>query len=579
MKISVRAQILLLVLVVLGIYYPANLAGFNSVDDLKMVARLEAMSGVDFSRIFLPGQNFYYRPLLRLSFIADKYLWSLQPSFMHLENVILHALNTLLVFFVARRIFARFNAAPLYLPLLSAILFALHPINTESVNWISGRTDLLGTFFVLLSLLALVEGLESGGHALLFLLASLLLGLGAMSKEVMIFFLPVGVLLIWCWPGEAECRRSVGLRLRQAGIFAAPFVILGCVYLACRFNVHGRGDAGLRHLMHGYSNGGLDSVRIFFKVGGFYFKKLFIPLPLNFAIIRISDLYVWVGVAALFGLLLAAARFRRNAFFLFFLAAVLLFTPAILIALMRVAWTPVAERYLYLPSAFFSVAIVGLLWQALQRQGRVGATIPLLLLLLLPTTAVTADRNLTWQNNLRLFEDTREKSPDFSNIGNELAAALIARGEYSSAEEQLESAKAINTGSKNLSLYINHAVLKVREGKFEEARTLLLEVCPDKGTARPDLLKTLARIDEERMAQAPDEVSRKALADDLVDTYSHLHRKTSDVFYLYRSGQLLLAGGDRVAAGDCFARVAATAPASAYYKEAAGKLAAKLRTE
>ncbi len=118
---------------------------------------------------------------------------------MHLENILIHAINALLVFWVARKVFAAMKLDRPELPLLSALVFALHPICTESINWISGRTDPLATIFVLASVLVLIRGLEKDRVSVVFC-ASLVYALGILSKEMMVFFLPAGLFLIWRWP-------------------------------------------------------------------------------------------------------------------------------------------------------------------------------------------------------------------------------------------------------------------------------------------------------------------------------------------------------------------------------------------
>src|SRR5690242_10177233 len=96
---------------------------------------------------------------------------------MHLENVLFHLLNVLLLFAVARRYAPEQEGRPPLLALTAALLFALHPINAEAVNWISGRSDLIACFFVLLSAFLLRQptaGFASGFAATVLAALSLL---------------------------------------------------------------------------------------------------------------------------------------------------------------------------------------------------------------------------------------------------------------------------------------------------------------------------------------------------------------------------------------------------------------------
>ena len=100
----------------------------------------------------------YYRPLITLSFFLDMQIWGLQPLGFHLTNVLAHAAVTLAVLAVARRALGGAPAAT-----ICALAFALHPLHTESVSFVSGRTDVIATFFFLLALLAYDRGREHDG--------------------------------------------------------------------------------------------------------------------------------------------------------------------------------------------------------------------------------------------------------------------------------------------------------------------------------------------------------------------------------------------------------------------------------
>lgn len=196
MKIRPAYQIILLILVVLAVYYPALSAGINSIDDAHTITRIQNQDGFRFFDLFRPGSSFYYRPLLLLSLYADKFFWGFSPSFMHLENILLHAANAVLTYFIARKVFVRVFGPVQLLPLVCALLFALHPINTESVNWISGRTDLLATFFVLISCRILIWMVEDR-RPFIGLLAALFFWRGSCPRKSPCFFFRQGAF----WPG------------------------------------------------------------------------------------------------------------------------------------------------------------------------------------------------------------------------------------------------------------------------------------------------------------------------------------------------------------------------------------------
>src|SRR5574340_549173 len=125
-------KILLLIFTVLGVYYPAIFSGYNVLDDIDAFGRIEDAEHLDILRLFTSASGAYYRPLALLTFYADKVFWALEPSFMHLENIFLHMFNAICVFLLAEIVFEEESKKIKYeLPLLSGLLFALHPINTE----------------------------------------------------------------------------------------------------------------------------------------------------------------------------------------------------------------------------------------------------------------------------------------------------------------------------------------------------------------------------------------------------------------------------------------------------------------
>jgi len=119
--------------------------------------------------------------------------------------------------------------------------------------------------------------------------------------------------------------------------------------------------------------------------------------------------------------------------------AFLVLSPALLVSVGKMAWTPIAERYLYASLAFWAPVVAVLGWQWLNQlnmlQPRMRSAV--FSLLLIPFFVTTAHRAWIWQDNLRLYSDTVTKSPDFPAAKNELASALINIGRLDEAEALL----------------------------------------------------------------------------------------------------------------------------------------------
>lgn len=565
MRIGKIYQLMFLVFVVFGVFYPALFGGINSVDDFRMFGDLERISRIPFWQLFLPSSGYYYRPLLMASFVVDFRLWGAEPSFYHLVNIVLHAANACLVYGIVANCLARSERGRShgYWPMLAALLFAVNPIVTESVNWISGRTDLMGAFFVLLSTLAIIWGGAHGKKR--YVVYALMAAICAiMSKEIMVFFVPVGCYLLARFAPDGDSA----WRKHTVALFGGPFLAAGVIYFIWRIALYGV-DSGLSRLVNRYGYDLFDTVRVFFKVLGFYVKKIFLPLPLNFAIFSASDLYVWVGVlvSVLFFLLMR----QKKAGFVLIASGLFLTLPGELVALTNIAWTPLAERYVYLATVFMTAGCVICLRDRVV-PGRQSVVLCGCVLLLWPMTMATVERNLVWQDNEKLYADTKLKSPNFTVAYNEEAVALIEGGKLDEAEKIIAAGKKLS--SESPLLHINQARIDLLREKFDLARGEILSICADKNTCDLEALKLLARIDEVKRLKG-----LKVNIGDLTDTYGVLSRRSSDPFFSYKYAQLLYLAGHETESLQIFEKVVKWADDTDFFKPAAVKYVARIRKE
>ena len=205
------ALALVLIVATVGLYQPVKRYPFVSFDDRDYVVRnFQIQSGVDWDTVQWAFTTFYssnWHPLTWLSHALDYQLFQLNPAGHHDTNVLLHALNAALLFWVLWRATGYAGRS-----FMVAALFALHPINVESVAWVSERKNVLSMFFFLLALGAYRwyarETAQSGAISR----SLALYALGLMAKPQVITF-PC-VLLLWDYwplqrmfaPAEATCR-------------------------------------------------------------------------------------------------------------------------------------------------------------------------------------------------------------------------------------------------------------------------------------------------------------------------------------------------------------------------------------
>lgn len=565
MKLKPCYQILILAIIALCVYYSALSAGTCSVDDPRIIAAYEAGAGKSLVGIFWPDGTYYYRPLVELSYYLDNLLWSMHPRFMHLENMLFHALNTMLLFLVARQLAAAWSVKSPWFPLAGAMLFAVHPINSEPVTWIAGRTDPLAAVFVFAALWCLLRCLST--DRLLFLCpAMLLFVLGVLAKEIGICFLPAALLLTACWPSPVRSRRIVLLLL--AGVAACCLLLLS-IYAACSRIL------SVSSLLSGHVGGPLAALQTVLSALGFYLKKLFLPLPLNFAIDAVSALYLVPAI--LFLLLLPFWLKKRSMAAVLAAACGIFLLPALLVSLGHVAWTPIAERYLYLPSAFMCLGVAGQASVLLERTNRQRFLLPAAVAIAVVAGSLTVQRTFVWRNNLSLFQDTVRKSPGCAAAHLELGVAILLKGELRQGRSEIETAERLNDRPSITPLIKqNLMAVRLQEGDCQGARDYFFRNFASIEQAGPDFLQMLAKADEGLALQAANAADRDGINREMIDIYRLLYLKARDPFNLYQSGKLAQKRGDRVGAMSYFRQAVREAPADTHYRAAAVKMLQRL---
>ncbi|HYA87055.1 MAG TPA: hypothetical protein VEI57_08345 [Nitrospirota bacterium] len=449
-------QIMLIVATLLAVYYPTVFADASYIDDRDIINAIRNGGSLNLQDLFTPQMKggLYYRPILFLSFYVDKYLFSLDLGFLHLENIILHVINALLVFWLASQLLPNSERGRSLIPLLSALFFSLHPVTTEPVCWIAGRTDVLACTFILLSTNCIM--LFKKGHEYRYVaLAAFFMALGFLTKEVALAFLPGAFLIMRSMDSpefEIASQQPISSQKRQdRNLYLFFLVSVGAVlfffllrYFAIETNA-GRIGATIRFIQRDT----IEVFLIFLRALGFYIKKIYWPLPLNFTIRDVEPLY------ELFGVLVVVACFpiasKRNNVSAFFLAGIFLIIPAFPIALGQISWTLYAERYLYLPTAFIMIASVIIVSDFLEKiaSHRIKKEVAITLLLAIMAVA-TFHRSMAWKDNLAFLKNTVNENPQFYYLRGQYALALAQEGDIKNARIQFTAANEYNKNKKRL---------------------------------------------------------------------------------------------------------------------------------
>ena len=192
----------------------------------------------------------YYMPLTRLSYIIDAEVFNINPAGFHLTNLVLHVINSVLVFFISKTILKSIFAGGLV-----AIFFSIHPQHVEAVAWISQRKELLAAFFGLLSFLfymhnnsvnSSVRDLSTPNY-LFYLLSLIFFLLSLLSKPTWVMLPFLLLIFDWCCFDNKDSYRFLSF-LKKISLFIAIALSYSLIHLYSTSAVEGHVITSLQSL-------------------------------------------------------------------------------------------------------------------------------------------------------------------------------------------------------------------------------------------------------------------------------------------------------------------------------------------
>lgn len=406
-----------ILLVTLVVYIPAMRGGFVWNDEeVGSLTKNIVLEDNGLYRVWFTTESVNYWPVIWTSYWLEYQFWGLNPIGYHIVNVLLHAICALLIW----RILLRLNIPGAW---LAALVFAIHPVNVESVAWITQRKNILSLLFFMVALLWYLRFADGRRRAWYWAaVASFLL---AMLSKGAAVTLPVVLLICTWWRHGTITRRDV---LRSLPFFAVALLMSG-VEVWFQY-ARAIGEDVVRD----------DTFPARLAGAGwtvwFYLYKAVLPIGLSFIYPRWEiDPANWLSYLpnlALLVLLGLCWRYRRGwgrpvlfalGFYVVTLGPVLGFLN---IYFMRYSF--VADHYQYLSIIGIIALVVGTVGTILKRLQPEGVWPARAL----ATLAVVVLGLLTWQqagiykNSETLWRDTLRKNPDawmaHSNLGNLLAS-------------------------------------------------------------------------------------------------------------------------------------------------------------
>jgi len=441
---------LLLVLVTLALYNPVTRAPFLNYDDAAHVTdNPHVRSGLTWNTAvwaFRTSETADWHPVTWLSHALDCQLFGLNPEGPHTVNVLLHAANVVLLFLILA------SATGLaWRSLMVAALFALHPINVESVAWISERKDVLSMFFFLVALAAYgwyVRQPTAGRY----LAVTLAYAFGLMTKAQVITF-PFALLLLDYWPlcrlgqgpapadmsgGEAAVAPVRGSPFWKLVWEKAPWFALTSMSAVITMKVEAVATQAKLPLWIHLGNAAISYVR--------YIGKAF--WPVNLAVVYPHpELGIGISAAVLSAIAIVAVTAlavifrRRRSFFVGWFWFLGTLVP--MIGLVQISVHAMADRYAYIPLLGIFVVVcwgaADLLegWNVSAAASVAGAAVVLVAL------GFALHRQVSfWDDNFTLWTHTLAITQGNYTAEDSVATALLAQGRVEEAMPHFQRARS-----------------------------------------------------------------------------------------------------------------------------------------
>jgi protein O-mannosyl-transferase len=429
----------LLVLAAFVSFSPALLAGFVYDDHFEIEGNPYIK---DFSHIktlltketwyFSPGTNSNnYRPVHMLTYLFVHSLFGLNPLAFHVTHLLLNVGCVLLLWRILLKFVEDFPA------FLGSLLFAVHPVHVEPVVWIGGTADLLLGFFIFLSFLFYLRG-----NLFLSLAA---FGFAAWSKEPALMF-PAIIIFDYIL-FRRHSLRFTGTWLVVSGVLAALYLASRMYAMETLLRANQAATGFFQQCFKGAVWAGL------------YISKLIAPITLNaFYFYTLNPKLIIFSLSILLITALLVIFFRKNKIFLFGIFWFFIFIfPALMVA--NVSPVGFAERYLYVPSAGFAMAAVSFRMRAMVAKVLMAACAVMSLICFL--------RSPVWHDDLTLWSDTIQKSPEAPVVNYNLATAYSKQKDYVTAAKYYQ--RVVTLDSTKAEAYFNLAVCNHNLGNDQEA--------------------------------------------------------------------------------------------------------------
>jgi len=429
---------LLFVLAITAVaFYNVLGADFTNWDDNLFVTENQLIKDLSWENIKIIFTTFYkedyLHPLVLISYSLEYKFFQLDPFFYHLDNLLLHLMNTVLVYW-----FVSILSRNAVIALVVTLLFGIHPLQVESVAWISERKGLLATFFFLQASIYYLFSMKGKGRVY-FGMSLIAFVLALLSKAVAVIF-PLTLLLY-----DYYIHRKID---KRALLEKVPFFLISALYAADTLFMHEQtGQLDHAKLASPFKNFliACRNIVLYIKhtVWPTELSALY-PAPKEVSLFLPDFFLPLVILCIMIALLLWTRKYNRTIIFgfLFFLVAIL---PVVKLVPFASGGAIMSDRYMYHSSIglfFIAGFFIDKLYSmegASRHYFKVASVVTVGIVVLL-FSSMTYQRNKVWQNSKVLWSDVVKKYPSVSLAHYNLGLAYYDSGLLEEAIGEYEEA-------------------------------------------------------------------------------------------------------------------------------------------
>jgi len=445
----------LIVLLVLGSFFPVLSAGFLNWDDLQYVVKNEAiqeMSWHNLKEIFFKQKIMKtYVPLTVFTFALEKFLFGLNPFVFHLTNLLLHMVVVMLCYWFLKQIGIKSMAV-----YIAIVLFAVHTIHVESVAWVSERKDVLYAAFYMLSLNC--YWLYLSGSKYRYLIFSILAAFLSVLAKPMALSLPL-VLILCDWYKNNKLTFSDFFQKIPYCLVIGPVV-----WQTYMLHVRIPGQSIV------------EGVTVWMWTFGFYIQKFFLPIGLSPLYeapepVSFGNVPYLVGAVIFVVSLILIIVYRKIKWFIF--GAMFYFLSIFFIFRMdtQTDLSVVADRFNYLPSLGLCILVGQVFSGFLQKQAkRNGVQEFGLFLVCIIGIMISINTHIycsVWGSSVDLWTRAIQFAPNSAEAYHNRGGQLSLEGRFEEAKKDMDKAIAINP--QYASAYNNRGVINRDQGLYSVA--------------------------------------------------------------------------------------------------------------